>query len=414
MFAARHNQENLAHSRQVPTKQAPSSRSARFAGTPCNDGNENAKPILRSGKGRQFPKTPMQGQARAPLGAKTTNANVKTGQPAGQKTFLAGSRSAVTQKPTTTKKQSKPTLAVEQKSIRVIQSDDEEPEYAPPRPLEAPYQSDLLPPGGLTFETFRNDKLLRGYYENFVNPVDEDGISLQDKDLRTEKAIALRNAETYNEAQLQDLDWGMLDLESVGGTPMKASGTPTTTRATGQVKPRDTARRGRLSTRSTTSDRRNPQPSILRKQPMSTAAPLRNLPRKAWRPLGNNGRGGPKLPVHKDRSQIGAPAKSAMATTLKHTNATRDEASSIAPHGRIQRAALRSGTSITADKSEKSKASASTTSNSTAPRRNAAVSVLDFAFLNVADSESDDGGVLSGNGLLVLDEEEDFQLQSIA
>ncbi|KAG9258307.1 uncharacterized protein F5Z01DRAFT_642877 [Emericellopsis atlantica] len=415
MYAARHNQENLAHSRQVPTKQAPSSRSARFAGTPCNDGYENAKPILRSGKGRDFPKTPMQGQARAPLGAKTTNANVKTGQPAGEKTVLAGSRSAVTQKPTTTKKQSKPTLAVERKSILVIQSDDEEPEYAPPRPFEAPYQSDLLPPGGLTFEAFQNDKLLRGYYENFVNPVDEDGISLHDKGLRTEKAIALRKAEAYNEAQLQDLDWGMLDLKSVGRTPVKASGAPKTTRVTGQVKPRDTARRGRLSTtRSTTADRRNPPPSIVRKQPMSTAAPLRTLPRKAWRPLGNNGRGGPKLSAHEDRARIDAPVKSAITTTLEHIRDTRDEASSAAPYGRIRRAALRSGTSITSDKSEKNNASASTASNSTAPRRNGAVSVLDFAFLNVADSESDDGGVLPGNELLVLDEEEDFQLQPIA
>ncbi|KAI6781239.1 uncharacterized protein J7T54_004011 [Emericellopsis cladophorae] len=356
----------------------------------------------------------MQGPARAPLGAKTTNANVKTGQPVDQKTFLADSKTAVTQNPTTTKKQSNPTLAVEQKSIRVIQSDDEEPEYAPPRPLEAPYRSDLLPSGGLTFETFRNDKLLYGYYENFIDPVDEDGISLQDKDLRAEKAIALRNAEVYNEAQLQDLDWGMLDLEGVGGTPIKASGTPKTSRATGQVKPRDIARRGPLSTRSTTSDRRNAQPSILRKQHMSTAAPLRNLPRKVWRPLGNNGRGGPKLPVHKDRSQIGVSSKSSMATTLEHINSTRDEASSIPPHERIQRTALRSGTSITADKSKKNRSSASTTSSSTAPRKNAAISVLDFAFPNVADSESDDGGVLSGNGLLVLDEEEDFQLQSIA
>lgn len=87
-----------------------------------------------------------------------------------------------------------------------------EPEYAPPRPTPLPYESDVLPPGGLTFNGLKKGNLLRGYYQHFHNPVDENGISRVEKNFNKEMETVLRRAEERNARQIDAFNWNPEDI----------------------------------------------------------------------------------------------------------------------------------------------------------------------------------------------------------
>lgn len=91
-------------------------------------------------------------------------------------------------------------------------SADDEPEYAPPAPTALPYESDVLPQGGLTFNALKKDNILKGYYEHFYNPVDEDGTSRLDKAFNNEMKAAMDKAVEQNEREFESLDWSVVDV----------------------------------------------------------------------------------------------------------------------------------------------------------------------------------------------------------
>jgi hypothetical protein len=104
-------------------------------------------------------------------------------------------------------------------------SDDEavEPEYAPPKPADLPFESDLLPKGGLSVEGLKQENLYRGFYEQFYNPIDDDGVSKRTKQFDNEMKSVVDKAIKKNLEELEALDWNEADaLQS----PPKSTNVP--------------------------------------------------------------------------------------------------------------------------------------------------------------------------------------------
>lgn len=225
MLAAHRDQENLVLSQQVPTKQGHNSR---FPKTPSRfpQRDENA-PAAFTGKGgvktinkgngtRQAMITPMGTRSRAPLGNKTTNAKAKNGQLGGVKNLVKDIEQTQL-KPTAQKPKQRPVglapleirLKEEQKTF---EPQEEEPEYAPPKPKDLPYESDCFPKDMLTLDGLKKGNLLKGYYQHFYNPVDDEGISRQDREFaETMKKVAAR-AEEKNKRETDALTFNINDL----------------------------------------------------------------------------------------------------------------------------------------------------------------------------------------------------------
>ncbi|KAF9775950.1 hypothetical protein IL306_005948 [Fusarium sp. DS 682] len=228
MLAAHRDQENLVVSQQVPTKQQHNSR---FPKTPSRfpQHDENAPTAfagktglggvktLNKGNGtRQAMVTPMGTQNRAPLGNKTTNAKAKNGQLGGVKNIIKDIEQTQL-KPTAQKPKQRPVdlapleirLKEEQKPV---EPQEEEPEYAPPKPKDLPYESDCFPKDMLTLEGLKKDNLLKGYYQHFFNPVDDEGVSRQDREFaETMKKVAAK-AEERNKLETDALTFNIDDL----------------------------------------------------------------------------------------------------------------------------------------------------------------------------------------------------------
>lgn len=100
-----------------------------------------------------------------------------------------------------------------QSDFAEIPSDElPEPEYAPPRPTPLPYESDVLPPGGLTFNGIKKENLLKGYYQHFHNPVDENGVSRMEKKFNDEMTALMHQTEERNVREISTFDWSPEDM----------------------------------------------------------------------------------------------------------------------------------------------------------------------------------------------------------
>lgn len=258
MLAAHRDQENLVHSQQVPTKQQHKAPGARYPKTPSRFAHhdENAPTAftgktglggaktflgndktLTKGLGAQqamvtpmgmgiFPKktktnwlienTSTGTRSRAPLGNKTTNAKAKNGQAGGVK-GLVKEIEKTQLKPTAQKPKLRPVdlapleIRVKEEQ-RAIEQEEEEPEYAPPKPKDLPYESDVFPKDLLTLEGLKKENLLKGYYQHFYNPVDDQGVSRQDRELEVALKKVATKAEERNKQEIDALTWNIDDL----------------------------------------------------------------------------------------------------------------------------------------------------------------------------------------------------------
>ncbi|RSL94197.1 hypothetical protein CEP52_012791 [Fusarium oligoseptatum] len=223
MLAAHRDQENLVHSQQIPTKQQHKTPGARFPKTPSRfaQHDENAptaftgktglggaktflgndKTLTKGHGAQQAMVTPMGTRSRAPLGNKTTNAKAKNGQAAGVKDLVKEIE----------KTQLKPT-AQKPKLRPAIEQEEEEPEYAPPKPKDLPYESDVFPKDLLTLEGLKKENVLKGYYQHFYNPVDDQGVSRQDREFEAALKKVATKAEERNKQEIDTLTWNLDDL----------------------------------------------------------------------------------------------------------------------------------------------------------------------------------------------------------
>ncbi|TQV99107.1 hypothetical protein IF1G_01322 [Cordyceps javanica] len=195
MLAAHRDQENLVHAHQIPAKQQPKTPAPRYPKTPLGRFAKNDENVPTDFAG----KIALAGTIKNTLNGQSTR------RPAAQKHALATPLETSASK-------------FEVQSDENQANRDEEPECAPPAPTPLPYQSDVLPEGGLTFKTLKKKYLLEGYYENFYNPVDVDGISRLDKAFDDEIQSALDKAVEQNDREFAALDWGLQDAQDT--TPL--------------------------------------------------------------------------------------------------------------------------------------------------------------------------------------------------
>lgn len=119
------------------------------------------------------------------------------------------------------------------KSEHAGASEDDEPEYAPPRPKPLPYQSDCFPEGGLTFEGLKRENILNGFYSHFHNPVDENGVSRKEKEFDEEMKTVMAKAIERNERDADHLEWNVSDVP-VTADQLRKKTTPATKPMLGQ------------------------------------------------------------------------------------------------------------------------------------------------------------------------------------
>ncbi|KAG6187473.1 hypothetical protein E4U10_005470 [Claviceps purpurea] len=243
MLAAHRDLENLVHSHQhaATIKQQPKTPGARYPKTPGNHGrnDENAPNIfvgkgglasgaklggtgkLALGKATGGPQpavTPMENRSRAPLGNKTTNAKARNAQTGDAKDTVRGIEKTQLKQTSSRKLKKQPAdlrpvkLNIQPDVSKTLQDELPIPEYAPPRPTPLPYESDVLPPNGLTFNGLKRGNLLRGYYQHFHNSVDENGVSRMEKRFNNEIAALMQNAEERNLQEMGAFDWNPEDV----------------------------------------------------------------------------------------------------------------------------------------------------------------------------------------------------------
>ncbi|GAO17002.1 hypothetical protein UVI_02022220 [Ustilaginoidea virens] len=241
MLAAHRDQENLVHGHHhAPSKQQPKTPGARYPKTPGNFGrNDENAPSIFAGKNaadtgvrmagngksvlgkptgqRQALVTPLENRNRAPLGNKTTNAKARPGHTVAVKDRVREIENTQIRQTSMQKPKQRPVDLQPQKLT--MQPDDmtgtagaPEPEYAPPRPTPLPYESDVLPAAGLTFNGLKRSNILKGYYQHFHNPLDENGVSRIEKKFNDEMKALFKKAEDRNAEDIAAINWSPEDI----------------------------------------------------------------------------------------------------------------------------------------------------------------------------------------------------------
>lgn len=174
---------------------------------------------------------------RAPLGNKTTNAKARAGPATGGVKDKGKDIEQSQTKPTTIQKQRlKPAAPVPIKlDVRSDQKEAGEPEieYIPPRPKDLPYESDVFPDDLLTFDGLKPENLLRGYYERYHDPVDENGVRLKDKKFEERLQKALKEGDERILKDIENTDWSISDIpeaKPVSKEPQRKPALSTATR----------------------------------------------------------------------------------------------------------------------------------------------------------------------------------------
>ncbi|UNI19158.1 hypothetical protein JDV02_005367 [Purpureocillium takamizusanense] len=240
MLASHRDQENLAHSQQIPTKQQPKTPGARYPKTPLAFRNDENLPTAFAGKSglggagtrpggmnkmtakkgqQQSLVTPMEPRTRAPLGNKTTNAKAKAGRSGGVKERVneiekSQAKHTTVQKPKLQPVDVAPIKIKIQPDSQESHSDlEDEPEYAPPPVAPLPYESDILPKGGLTSKGLKGkESFFKGFYQHYSRP-DGNGMSREEKKFNEEMEAILRRVEERSQRELDDLQWSAADIE---------------------------------------------------------------------------------------------------------------------------------------------------------------------------------------------------------
>jgi hypothetical protein len=280
MLAAHHDQENVYTHQAGASKQQLQAKTpgARYPKTPLkiplNDENTNhgfgGKSVLRGkgnnenvltvGKGGNgMGKTGKQAMvtpageflpretmllvltplseprtARAPLGNKTTNAKARaTHQTPGAK-GIARDIEKTNVKPTATLRPKHAAPQAETARLEVHTDKDpleeEEIEYAPPRAVDIPYESEVFPDGVLTFEGLKPENLFKGYYQYYFNRVDDEGKTAIERDMEERQKRSFERGEEQIRRDMEEFDWSIGDIpESKDVLKKKSSAAPSAT-----------------------------------------------------------------------------------------------------------------------------------------------------------------------------------------
>ncbi|KAK3327498.1 hypothetical protein B0T19DRAFT_164588 [Cercophora scortea] len=247
MLAAHHDQENRFGHTAVSSKQQQQAKTpgARYPKTPLkvplNDentnhgfggksalrtkgNNENITTIGKGGNGlgkanKSAMMTPAEPRtARAVLGNKTTNAKARTGQQTiqGVKQIVRDFEKTTT-KPAASVRPKQGPPQVESSKLEVHTdrnplAEEEDTEYAPPRPKEQPYESDVFPDGVLTFEGLKPENMFKGYYQHYFNHVDDNGMSLKERQMEEQRQRDFELGDLQIRQDMDEFDWSIGDV----------------------------------------------------------------------------------------------------------------------------------------------------------------------------------------------------------
>jgi hypothetical protein len=364
---------------------------------------------------------------RAPLGNKTTNAKARTGQVTGVKDIV--NKFEKTQaKPTTTKPLRHGPINFESSKlgVHVDKMDplgqEEDIEYAPSGPKDIPYESDIIPAGALTFEGLKPENILKGYYNHYFNPVDEDGVPIQEREMEERRQRDFKKLDEQVRKDMDEFDWSIGDVPETKTVKQKGKA-PTTVPESGEDTFRANKRPGaRVLPKQppTIAARKAASALALAPKPTNTLPNARNLNNKPAPPRVFNG---PNclLPLkHKaQRPAVTRESSTDRATALAASRSTlgysKGRCTSSVIQGSIRPKTPAGPTRRTLTRS------VSTASNGSdctiTPARYAQVSKTEnnetlrrLEFLSIFDGEEDDGN-LGGSGLPADDgTDDDFQL----
>lgn len=433
MLAAHRDQENLVHSHQVPSKQQLKTPGARYPKTPSRFGqNDENAPNAFAGKTglggtKQFggnDKTAMKANGtrqalvtpntrnRAPLGNKTTNAKARPGQAGGVKDIVKELEKTQL-KPTTHKpKQISVDMAPIEFKVRnePKSTEEEEPEYAPPKPKDLPYESDVFPQDLLTLEGLKSENLLKGYYQHFYNPVDDDGVSRQDREFEKTMRKVMAKAEERNQRDMAALDWNIADVPETAQRQLKKNDLHKRSVSTSDRKPKKPAPQ---QPNSISSRRAASALSMASDSSKSTGASMTIRTTKARKPLSSILQGKRPVAVPKSSVADSAAGEAASRTTIGY-NRGRSASSMLYTQPRVPSESIRTVRTI------KPAASVDCLSDMTitpARLRKAATKQQESQprpqFMSIFDEEEgEDEDLPPVNGPLQLsDDEEEFELK---
>ncbi len=151
------------------------------------------------------------------MGNKTTNAkaNRATHQTPGVK-GITRELEKTTIKPTATLRPKHAAPQTENSKLEVHTDknplEDEEVEYAPPRPKDLPYESDVFPDGVLTFDGLKPENLFKGYYQYYFNRVGDDGKTAMERDMDQRQQQSFERGEEQIRRDMDEFDWSIGDI----------------------------------------------------------------------------------------------------------------------------------------------------------------------------------------------------------
>lgn len=368
---------------------------------------------------------------RAPLGNKTTNAKARTGPVTGVKEIV--NKLEKTQvKPTTIKPLRHGTVNPESSKLGVhvdqanpLQEEEEDIESAPSGPRDIPYESDIIPAGALTFEGLKPENILKGYYNHYFNPVDENGVPIAEREMEERRQRDFTKLDEQVRKDMDEFDWSIGDVPetktakqskplatvSEAGEGARRADKRLVNRAPLKQPPTIAARKAASAlalapkTTTTLSNARNlnskPAPSVFK----GPNCPL-PLNRKAHRPaITRDSSTDRATAVAASRSTLGYSKGRSTSSVIQGSNRPKTPAAPVGPPAR--RALTRSVST------------ASSGSDCTiTPARYARVSKTEndetskrLEFLSIFDGDEEDDGNLGGSGIPADDgTDDDFQL----
>jgi hypothetical protein len=111
----------------------------------------------------------------------------------------------------------RPKKVTHAETIKVAVHGDESPlterdvEYCPPRPKDIPYESEDFPKGCLNYDALKPGNLMRGIYQKYHNPVDENGLTRMDRGYEAAYQKSIKDADERLMKMMEE-DWTIGDV----------------------------------------------------------------------------------------------------------------------------------------------------------------------------------------------------------
>lgn len=155
--------------------------------------------------------------ARAPLGNKTTNAKARGAEQTPGVKQLTRDFEKTNIKPTSSRRPKQAGPRAESSKLEVHADKDpldkeEEIEYAPPKPKDIPYESDICPDGVMTFEGLKPENLFRGFYQYYFNHVDDEGKTSLEREMEEQQQRSFERGEEQIRRDMEEFDWSIGDV----------------------------------------------------------------------------------------------------------------------------------------------------------------------------------------------------------